>query len=248
MQTLDNLPGKFLTAEWRWLAMINYEVDPAVLEPYAPRGTKLDAWNGRTFMSMVGFRFVDTKVLGIPIPFHRDFDEVNLRFYVRGEGPEGARRGVTFIKEIVPRFAISFVARTVYNENYVTMPMGHEIDVTDGAMKPNGVAAYKWKHGGRWNSMKVVTKGAPALIAPGSEEEFITEHYWGYAAQRDGGTVEYRVEHPPWRVWQVSDYTFDCDIEKIYAPEFVPYLRGKASSAFLAEGSPITVRRGVRLV
>jgi uncharacterized protein YqjF (DUF2071 family) len=32
---------------------------------------------------MVGFVFKDTRVLGIKWPFHVNFEEVNLRFYVR---------------------------------------------------------------------------------------------------------------------------------------------------------------------
>jgi uncharacterized protein YqjF (DUF2071 family) len=70
-------PGKFLTAEWRYLAMINYEIDPAILLPHVPRGTELDEWQGKTFVSMVGFHFLNTRVLGVPLPFHRNFAEIN---------------------------------------------------------------------------------------------------------------------------------------------------------------------------
>ena len=93
----------FLTACWRHLVMLNFTADPALLEPYVPPGTQLDFHDGRTFLSIVGFRFLNTRILGIPIPFHTNFDEVNLRFYVRRETPAGPRRGVVFIREIVPR-------------------------------------------------------------------------------------------------------------------------------------------------
>ncbi|HEX8362069.1 MAG TPA: DUF2071 domain-containing protein, partial [Longimicrobium sp.] len=96
----NGLPGKFLAAEWRDLVMLNYEADPAALRPLVPAGTELDAWGGTTYVSMVGFLFLRTRVLGIPIPFHQDFEEVNLRFYVRRRGPEGWRRGVVFVREI----------------------------------------------------------------------------------------------------------------------------------------------------
>ncbi|HEX7980960.1 MAG TPA: DUF2071 domain-containing protein, partial [Gemmatimonadaceae bacterium] len=107
----------FLTAEWRWLVMLNYEVPPEVLAPYVPRGTSLDLWQGHALVSVVGFRFIETRVIGVPIPFHRHFDEVNLRFYVRRELPGGeARRGVVFIRELVPKPMIAWVARALYNE------------------------------------------------------------------------------------------------------------------------------------
>lgn len=237
--------GRFLTARWQQLAMLNYEIDPAILTPLVPAGTELDDWQGRTFVSMVGFRFLDTKVLGLPIPFHRNFDEINLRFYVRRLGPEGLRRGVVFVKEIVPRRAIAWVARTFYNERYVAHPMRHEdTPAGDGAR----TVAYAWQARGRWNRLAVRATGTPEFPDEVSEEAFITEHYWGYARQRDGGTVEYQVEHPRWQVWRVADATFDCDVADHYGTDFVEALTAPPSSAFLADGSEVIVRRGRRIV
>jgi uncharacterized protein YqjF (DUF2071 family) len=238
--------GKFLTAEWRHLAMLNYEIDPAYLLSFVPGGTELDTWNDKTFISVVGFLFINTKIRGVAIPFHTDFEEVNLRFYVRRQGDEGWRRGVVFIKEIVPKPAIAAVARLVYNENYVALPMRHEI--TAASFSPPSLGAeYSWRFKNRWNSLQVKTRGSLQPIVPGSEEEFITEHYWGYAAQKDGGCVEYQVEHPPWRVWQVSECILDCDVAGLYGEMFAESLGVPPSSAFLAEGSPVVVRQGVRL-
>ncbi|MGE0127503.1 MAG: YqjF family protein [Blastocatellales bacterium] len=241
---------EFLTAEWRHLAMLNYEVDPTILAPMIPRGVELDAWNGRYFVSVVGFLFLNTRVLGLPIPFHQNFEEINLRFYVRRRGPEGWRRGVVFIKEIVPRWAIATVARVVYNENYVARPMSHRIDLNNGQIKgvaSNGSVEYSWLEGGSWHLVSAKTAGEARPLVAGSEEEFITEHYWGYAAQRDGGSVEYQVEHPRWRVWQVSEAAFECDVKQVYGSQFVECLGVAPSSAFVADGSEIVVRKGVRL-
>src|SRR5262245_53035082 len=119
--------GRFLTAEWRDLAMLNYEIDPAVLASRVPPGCELDTWDGRTFVSVVGFRFLRTRVLGVPVPFHVNFEEVNLRFYVRRKADSEWRRGVVFVKELVPRRAIALVARVAYGENYVAFPMRHSI-------------------------------------------------------------------------------------------------------------------------
>ena len=243
---MDPSPSRpFLTARWRYLAMLNYPVAPEVVEPFVPRGTELDFWQGRTYVSVVGFLFLDTRVWGMGIPYHRDFEEVNLRFYVRRQGPEGWRRGVVFVKEIVPRLAIATTARLLYGEKYVALPMRHSItgDPTRGGM----YVTYGWRRRGRWNGLGAVVSGAPKEAAPGSEEEFITEHYWGYSALRGGGCMEYRVEHPRWRVWQLERPVLDCDVAALYGQRFVETLAGEPSSAFLADGSEVTVHKGYRV-
>lgn len=238
-------PAPFLTARWRSLAMLNYPVDPEVLAGHVPSGTELDVWNGRTFVSMVGFLFLDTRVRGLAIPYHRDFEEVNLRFYVRRRGPEGWRRGVVFVREIVPRRAIAATARLLYGEKYSAMPMRHSLlgDPARGGL----YAMYGWRWRGRWNGLGGVVDGTPGEAEPGSEEEFITEHYWGYSSLRGGGTVEYRVEHPRWRVWKLERPVLDCDVSSLYGRRFEAPLSGEPSSAFLADGSEVTVYQGVRI-
>jgi len=234
----------FLTAEWRYLAMLNYEVDDRLLLPFVPAGTELDRWNGEVFVSLVGFRFLKTRMLRCAIPFHTNFDEVNLRFYVRRRQGDEVRRGVVFVKEIVPRRAIAWVARTIYNENYVALPMAHEIR----AVGESGLAVvYRWGTASGWNAIRLEAQGKAELANEGSEEQFITEHYWGYAAQPDGGCVEYRVTHPAWKVWSARSADFEGDVEALYGKGFAAVLSGQPSSAFLAEGSAVSVKRGRRL-
>ena len=265
-------PTIFLTAEWNWLAMLNYEVAPEVLTPFVPVGTELDVWQGKHLVSMVGFLFQKTRVRGIPIPFHRNFEEVNLRFYVRRKVNGDWRRGVVFIKELVPRFAIAWVARTFYNENYVAMPMSHHMEKSDGFVtqlvgtrstashssptnqgrggtRPYQITSvhYSWRFGGEENFLKLTTRGQPLPIGEGTEQEFITEHYWGYAAQKNGSTVEYQVEHPRWRVWETESAALHCNVAGLYGERFGKYLSGPPFSAFLAEGSAVKVFKGVRL-
>ena len=235
--------GLFLTAEWRDLAMLNYEVDPGLLLKFVPSGTQLDSWNGRTFLSLVGFRFLKTKVWGISLPFHRDFEEVNLRFYVRRREGTRVRRGVVFIREIVPRWLTAAVARTFYNERYVALPMSHKIG-RDGFRL---AVEYNWNFRASRNTIRVTAKGDPVLPERISQEQFITEHYWGYAAQEDGGCVEYQVQHPPWKVWTVTEAAFDGDMEELYGRELSAVLKRPPTSAFLAEGSAVSVHRGRRL-
>lgn len=236
----------FLRAEWRHLAMLNYEVDPAILRDRVPAGTTLDSFAGKTYISVVGFLFLKTVVKGIPIPFHRDFEEINLRFYVKRRPPGGHadgrddRRGVVFVKELVPRFAIAWVARVVYRENYVALPMRHRIG-------EDGTVEYGFREGKRWSAVSVRPAGDAEPTAPGSLAEFIAEHYWGYAAQGDRSSKEYQVEHPPWRVRHTREAGLDCDVAALYGPDFVGALSGPPSSAFLAEGSPVTVHTATRI-
>ncbi len=239
-------PARFLTAEWRFLAMLNFAIDPAVVQPLVPAGTELDCWQGKTLVSVVGFRFRHTRVLGLPIPFHRHFDEVNFRFYVRRRVGADWRRGVVFIKDIAPRRLIAWVARRWYNENYLVLPTRSRIDFS--ADQGHGTVCYEWFSGRRCNRLTMTTAGAPALPEAGSEAAFITEHYWGYTRQRDGGTLEYQVDHPPWRVWRGATAHLACDVAGLYGQKFVAPLTASPSSAYVAEGSAVVLRRGLRLI
>jgi uncharacterized protein YqjF (DUF2071 family) len=228
----------FLTANWRYLAMLNYRIDPRLIMPLVPPGTEIDYENGETFVSVVGFLFLDTRLLGLAIPLHRDFEEVNLRFYVRKRSADTWRRGVVFIRELVPRRAVALVARGFYGEPYVALPMRHEI-VDDEA----GVSAeYSWRRSKKWESLRMSATGEPQSIPAGSHAEFITEHYWGYTCVR-GGCSEYRVEHPRWRIWNVDRFELDADVATLYGSQFAETLSNQPRSAFIADGSHVQVWR-----
>src|SRR5258708_20138471 len=204
----------FLTAVWRDLAMLNYAVDPALLRPFVPAGTELDSFDGKTYVSLVGFRFLQARVRGIRVPFHQNFEEVNLRFYVRRDSPDGPRRGVVFIREIVPRWAVAKIARTVFHENYIHLPMSHRIAVEDSTLR----AEYLWHQNDDWHRTLLECSGLPAHPPAASLAEFITEHYWGYARQPDGSTLEYQVTHDPWRVWTATRAYFEGAPTPLSAP------------------------------
>ena len=246
MQPMATSTKAFLTAGWHHLAMLNFEVEPEILASYLPAGTEIDFFQGKTYLSVVGFRFVRTKVMGWPIPFHRDFDEVNLRYYVKRTVNGELRRGVAFLKELAPKRMVAYVARRFYNENYTRVPMRSQITLpVNGTL---GRVAYEWDHAACRHRVAAEFRGLPALPAPGSLPEFIVEHYWGYSRQRDGGTMEYQVEHPPWRVWTAERCRFDCDVRALYGSEFAPFLDKAPTSAFVADGSAVVVRRGSRIV
>ena len=97
------------------------------------------------------------------------------------------------------------------------------------------------------SSMRLETEGEGFLAPDGSLSQFITEHYWGYAAQADGGCLEYEVQHPRWRVWAAKDAQFLGDGAWTYDAEFAGVLVREPDSAFMAEGSPVTVSKGTRI-
>jgi uncharacterized protein len=230
---------EFLSAEWRYLAMLNYRVPPEWLAPFVPAGTELDLWDGAAYVSLVGFHFRDARLLGVPIPFHRTFEEVNLRFYVRRIVDGAPRRGVTFLRELVRRPAIAIVAQRTYNEPYRAVAMRHRIDVESADATPT-LVEYGWRASSAWGRMRVEPTDDAKPLEPGSEEEFITEHFWGYTRQRDGSTVEYEVRHPPWRVWQLRSADLDDD-SAVFAAPFAGALRRPPYSAFLADGSGVSL-------
>ncbi|MBV6654595.1 MAG: DUF2071 domain-containing protein [Mameliella sp.] len=233
----------FLTAHWRNLIMANYLIDPVLLQPYVPPGTELDSWNGQYFVSLVGFLFDKTRVLGLTIPFHQRFEEVNLRFYVRYNDAGTWKRGVVFISEIVPKPAITWVANGLYGENYMAMPMRYTWEESTEKQRYR----YEWKHANTWNHLEVTTQGAPKPLNEGSEEHFIAEHYWGYARRSSSQTTEYEVQHPPWELRPVIDYNIKCDAVALYGETFAAPLAQPPSSVFLAIGSPIAVKSGQAL-
>ncbi len=229
----------FLKAEWRKLAMANYVVEPGILEKYVPAGTALDQFDGKCFVSLVGFMFLNTKLLGIKVPFHVNFEEVNLRFYVKRKDEDTYKRGVVFIKEIVPKPALSWVANTVYKEHYETLPMRHHWE----EQKDQRSISYQWKKKGKWHNFTVHTALESSPIEAGSETEFITEHYWGYAQINHQKTNEYEVTHPKWRQYKVLSYEIDVDYGSNYGSDFAFLNEQAPHSVLLAEGSTITVEQ-----
>jgi hypothetical protein len=244
------MSSTFLTAEWRKLIMAQYEVAPELLRHYLPRGLELDLYqpaadtSPRCYVSLVGFLFDNVRVKGFAIPAHTRFEEINLRFYVRRREPDGTtKRGVIFIREFVPRRAIAWVAKRFYEEPYLAIPTRHEISSTPHAL----TVRYAWDLGGRRHSLAATASPQPQPIAPGSEAEFITEHYGGYTKRSDGSTAAYQVEHPRWQTYHLESYRLNVDFERLYGPEFAFLNATPESSVLLAEGSAVTVHSGSRL-
>ena len=227
-----------IKADWKKLIMANYAVDPKVVEKYLPFQTTFDQWQGNCYMSLVGFMFMNTRVLGIQFPFHTHFEEVNLRFYVVHPLKDGQKRGVVFIKEIVPLHGVTFVANSVYREHYETLPMKHTWQITPEEL----MIVYKWKKN-EWYSLKIISESSPLEIMDGSEELFFTDQHWGYTQVNDQKTLVYEVAHPRWTYYKTKNYSIDVDFGHLYGKEFSFLSTQKPDSVFLAEGSEISLRK-----
>ena len=234
---LSSKKRSFMKAEWNDLLFINYEINPKLLQKYVPKGTEIDLWNGKCYISLIGFMFEDVKILGVKIPFHVNFEEVNLRFYVKRFEDGKWKRGVVFVKEIVPKHAISFVANSLYNEQYQTLPMRHERASEDDTL----LFKYEWKKNLNWNSITVKTEKKLIPIEENSEAEFISEHYYGYTISPRKKTVEYEVKHPRWHQYKVIDYAVNVDFDMVYGKEFAFLQNLQPASCFVAKGSKITI-------
>jgi hypothetical protein len=238
------MSSTFLTAEWRKLLMAQYVVKPKLLMPYLPRGLELDLFEGRCYVSLVAFHFERVRVKGLAIPRHTNFEEINLRFYVRRRETDGTfKRGVVFVREFVPRRAIAFVAKKVYEEPYLAIPTRHSYVPGGDTLAVN----YGWKLGKKWHTLSANAYREPQTIASGSEEEFITEHYWGYTKRSHGSTSAYEVRHPRWETYQLQSYEIAADFGMLYGPSFGFLTDQWVESVLLAEGSAVSVHSGFRL-
>ena len=227
----------FLTAEWKKLAIANYSIDPDLLTKHLPAGTELDIWNGKCYVSLVGFLFKNTRLKGIRVPFHSNFEEVNLRFYVRYKEDKVWKRAVVFIKEIVPRYALAFIANTFYKEHYVAVPMRHSWEHNEDSLN----VTYEWKAKEHWQRFSIDASPVLTPIEVASEAEFITEHYWGYSRFNELTTIEYEVRHPRWEQYLVNRFEINVDFGLNYGEDF-SFLSGKIpDSVMLAEGSIVSV-------
>ena len=234
----------FLTAEWKKLVMAQYEVAPEVLTPWLPKGLETDLFEGRCYVSLVGFLFDRVRLKGVPVPGHTCFEEINLRFYVARNEPGGERRrGVVFIREFVPRSAIALVARAFYDEPYTRMPTQHHIRTHQETL----FVEYGWKHHGKWQSLGVEAETAAQPIASGSVEEFITEHYWGYTKRKDGSTWAYGVTHPRWETFPIKRFDISADFGALYGTALAGIDAKQPASVLLAEGSAVSVASGERI-
>ncbi len=227
----------FLTAAWRDLVLLNWRVDESLLNSYLPTGVELDRWSGDCWASLVGFRFLDMSVKGLPAFGYRNFPEINLRFYVKREIQGELRRGVVFVQELTPHRLVKWVARSIYNEPYEALPMRQTVNESG--------ALYEVQTDSHWQGIGVKAKGP--WRKQNEMELFITEHYWGYNTQKNNDSMEYRVEHPIWQARSVDLERYDLNVKELYGNEWAETLAGKPDTIVFSDGSRVTVYSGEKI-
>ena len=228
----------FLKAKWEDIIMANYEIDPDVLQPFLPKGVTLDLFDGKAYVSLVGFMFKKTKLFNIPIPWFGSFEEINLRFYVKRVEPDGQiKRGVVFINETIPYPIVAWMANKLYKEHYTVVPTKHLIEA-NGQLKK---IQFDWKLDAKWNSISVECETESSPMIANSFEQFIFEHYYGYTKIDEQQTEEYQLQHPSWMTHKVLDYSIDCDFTAMYGNSFSVLNHCKPTAVFIAKGSDVAI-------
>lgn len=218
--------------------MANYAIDPEILQPYLPKGTELDFFEGKTYVSLVGFMFKNTKIFGIPAIGLGTFEEVNLRFYVTRKEGNIKKRGVVFINETIPNKIVAWVANWLYKEHYIAIPTKHKWEISS----ENKQISYSWKMNNNWNTISVNASKSKHSMKKKSMEEFIFEHYFGYTKVSETETIEYKINHPSWQVNLIITSEINCNFEEMYGNDFGFLSTKKPDSIMLAEGSDISVK------
>ena len=227
----------FLKANWENIIMVNYEIDPEVLQPFLPKGVTLDLFDGKAYVSLVGFMFKNTKIFRIPIPYLGNFEEINLRFYVQRKEGNTIKRGVVFINETIPYRIVAWMANKLYKEHYTVVPTKHFIHQKGEKQQ----VKFEWLLDKKWNHIFVESGTLSKEMFAGSLEEFIYEHYYGYTMISDNTTEEYRLQHPSWHMQEVINYDICCDFSAMYGDAFSVLNESKPTAVFLAKGSSVKV-------
>ena len=230
------MDSTFLRANWENLIMANYEIEPSTLAPYLPKGVELDFYNNKTYVSLVGFMFKNTRLFGLPIPFFGSFEEINLRFYVKKIENRKIKKGVVFINETVPFKIVALLANKLYKEHYISIPTKNSIDITE-----NKDIKFEWKINDRWNSLAVKSDTNKYKIEQGTIEEFIFERYFGFTKLSASSTQEYKIHHPKWMTHKILNSQIDCDFRSMYGDSFSMLNNQTPDSIVLAEGSQVSV-------
>ena len=227
----------FLKANWENIIMVNYEIDPKILIPFLPKGVEIDLFNGKCYISLVGFMFKKTKLFNIPIPWFGTFEEINLRFYVLRRENNEIKRGVVFINETIPYPIVAWMANKLYKEHYTVVPTKHTITNEVKIKK----VEFEWFINKKWNSIYVESSTESSPMKQDSLEKFIYEHYYGYTKIDESKTEEYKLQHPSWKTNEVINYEIDCDFEAMYGKSFSVLNQTKPEAVFIAEGSSVAV-------
>jgi uncharacterized protein len=202
----QNADRVFLTARWTDVLLVNCRVSPSLLQPYVPSGSTLDTPDAEPdahLLSMIVFRFQDTRVREMRVPTAQDFAELNLRFYVR----DNDRRAAVFLREFVPAPLVILGARLFYRQPYYPARISHTVTRQDAEIR----VQTRFRNHAHRGTIDVTARNTPRVPDEASVEHFIKEHYWGFHQDRRGGSFAYRVDHPIWTTYPVEQATMTID-------------------------------------
>ena len=233
-----------LVADWQNPLLFSWPVADAALDPLLPPGLELDRWEDSAYVSLVGLRFENVRVFGVPAP-RRAYDEINLRFYVRrrsGDGDKDGRPGVVFVRQLVPHRLTALAARVMYGEPFETAPTGHKFyGYHSSATALPSCVAYNWDGQGRRQQFWASSDASPVNVGPGSLEEFLTRRYWGYNGKPGARARAYQLTRPDWQVRGASRWGMDCDFSGVYGTALAAIIQDTPASVLLATGSQAAV-------
>jgi hypothetical protein len=236
----------FITAHWSDIAVINYEADPQLLRRFLPAGLELARYSDHHLLSLVSFRYRDTRMGGVRVPFYGQFIELYLGFFAQHERRNEIHRGWVFIKKIVPGRVIAATGRILYNEEYIRRPMRELIE--HGTQQRPYRVRYEWKDGGSWHGLEVRASALnPQSPAEGSVEHYVTQNYGAFAKTKRGGTIEFPADHPTWDVWPSEYASLDGDAERIFDADIAGVLKAPHHSAFIASGSHVSLGKATSI-
>ena len=222
----------FMTGHWEDLIMVTFEVDKAILEPYLPKDTEIDLFNGKALMSMVAFTFSKVKFFGIKVPFHQQFGQINFRFYAKSKTDD--TKGVVFIKEFAPKPLIASVANLCYNEPYFYKSIRRNKTLKQGRIN------MKYSYGNL--KIKASAKEKTGKLNPNTLKHFVVDRYIAYIKSYSGKTVQYKINHRPWELYDATSVTIENDILSLLPKKFK---QAKLLSTCFVDGSFITVEKGL---
>jgi len=217
--------------------MLNFETDPIILQSYLPANTTIDCYNGKCFLSLVGFQFKNAKLKSLSIPLYQNFAQINLRFYVRHYCGNECRKGVVFIKEIAAGKLLQAGAAILYHERYCNLATKQHLETNE----QNVDVTYKWKYRNDWNYLHGIAMKEKATPIKNSIEAFITDRYWGYTRIDKNKTAEFMVDHPVWNIHKLQSYDLHCNSKEIYGEQLHSVLSNNPTCTFMVDGSFVKV-------
>ncbi len=214
---------------WADLTFLHWRVDPALVAPLLPAGTRPDVHDGSTWVGLVPFRMVGAGVgRGPAVPWLGTFAETNVRLY---SVDETGRRGVVFRSLEASRLAVVVGARLAFGLPYEWARMR--------ITRHDGLLSYETRRrapGPRGAGGRVVVRPGEALTTD-PLGAFLTAR-WGLHTRFGGRTLYVPNHHGPWPLRSAELVELD---DTLVAAAGLPTLAGRPPDSVLYSDGVRTV-------